>query len=119
MLNLDTHIFIYALLDKLTAKEKELLQKNQWSISAIVIWEMTKLVQRGRVTVDMDDPEFTVALDSVHVWPIDLNVCRAIRSLDFSGDPADEIIAATSLVHNVPLLTRDRQIRSSTKIPLV
>jgi len=30
---------------------------------------------------------------------VDLEICRAIRKLDFTGDPADEIIAATSLVH--------------------
>jgi PIN domain nuclease of toxin-antitoxin system len=39
--------------------------------------------------------------------------------LDFRGDPADEIIAATSVVHRVPLLTRDRRIRGSRIVPLV
>jgi PIN domain nuclease of toxin-antitoxin system len=33
--------------------------------------------------------------------------------MDFKGDPADELIAATSVVHSVPLLTRDRRIRRS------
>jgi PIN domain nuclease of toxin-antitoxin system len=42
----------------------------------------------------------------------------AACQLDFRGDPADEIIAATSLVHNVPLVTRDRVIRSSKVVPL-
>jgi PIN domain nuclease of toxin-antitoxin system len=39
-------------------------------------------------------------------------------ALDFRGDPADEIIAATSVVHRAPLLTRDRQIRRSKVVPL-
>jgi predicted nucleic acid-binding protein len=34
-------------------------------------------------------------------------------ALDFESDPDDEIIAATSLAHNVPLLTRDRRILRS------
>jgi len=38
-------------------------------------------------------------------------------SLDFSLDP-DEIIAATSCVEKLPLLTRDRRIRKSRMIPL-
>jgi predicted nucleic acid-binding protein len=38
--------------------------------------------------------------------------------LDFSADPADELIAATSIVHDVPLVTRDRRIRSSRRVPL-
>lgn len=36
---------------------------------------------------------------------------RAAR--DFRSDPADEIIAVTSLVHRVPLLTRDRLLLES------
>jgi hypothetical protein len=33
-------------------------------------------------------------------------------------DTADELIAATSVVHGVPLLTRDRAIRRSKIVPL-
>jgi PIN domain nuclease of toxin-antitoxin system len=47
-----------------------------------------------------------------------LAVARAIAKLDFESDPADEIIAATSLVHRVPLVTRDRRIRRSKRVPL-
>lgn len=54
----------------------------------------------------------------MHVWPITLEVCRAIEDLDFDSDLADELIAATSLVHNVPLLTRDRKLRRSEVVPL-
>ncbi len=45
--------------------------------------------------------------------------CRAFADLDFRGDPADEIIAATSLAHRVPLVTRDARIRKSRVVPLV
>jgi PIN domain nuclease of toxin-antitoxin system len=38
--------------------------------------------------------------------------------LDFDSDPADEIIAATSLVHRVPLMTRDRKMRRSKLVPI-
>ena len=37
---------------------------------------------------------------------------------DFKGDPADELIAATSVVHDVPLLTRDSVMRQSKIVPL-
>ncbi|HEV3259348.1 MAG TPA: hypothetical protein VG013_20955, partial [Gemmataceae bacterium] len=36
MLNLDTHILVYALQDKLTAGERRLLARNPWSISAMM-----------------------------------------------------------------------------------
>jgi hypothetical protein len=38
--------------------------------------------------------------------------------LDFGSDPADELIGATGLFHEVPLLTRDGKIRKSTVVPL-
>ena len=118
MLNLDTHVLLYALAGRLTAKERRLLESDSWSISAIALWEIAKLEQLGRIEVDLDAPELTRLLSRLHVWPITLDVCRAIRTLDFRGDPADELIAATSLVHRVPLLTRDRQLKRSRLVPL-
>jgi len=118
MLNLDTHILIHALGGTLTAREFRLLSGEPWSISAIAIWEVAKLAQLGRIALDVDSAEFARALSAVHIWPLDLAVCRALKKLDFRGDPADELIAATSLVHNVPLVTRDRRMRQSQIVPL-
>jgi PIN domain nuclease of toxin-antitoxin system len=119
MLNLDTHILLYALAGELTPGETAVLGRDPWSIAGIVLWEIGKLAELGRVEIDLDDPELVRTLARIHVWPLDLDVCRAIRSLDFRGDPADEIIAATSLAHRVPLVTRDRRIRRSRRVPLV
>lgn len=118
MLNLDTHILLLALSGQLTAAERRLLSRDSWSISAIVLWETAKLSQMGRIVLDIHSAEFSRALSGIHIWPLDLAVCRAIASLDFRGDPADEIIAATSVVHRVPLVTRDRRFRSSKVTPL-
>jgi PIN domain nuclease of toxin-antitoxin system len=118
MLNLDTHILLFALAGRPTARERRILSGDTWSVSAICLWEITKLAQLGRIDVDLDDPELTRTLARIHTWPITLDVCRAIRQLDFRGDPADEIIAATSLCHRVPLLTRDHVMRSSRRVPL-
>ena len=118
MLNLDTHILIHALMGKLTARERVLLAGEPWSISAIVLWEVAKLRQRKRISIDLDSAEWSQVLAQVHVWPLDLAVSRAIAKLDFESDPADEIIAATSIVHNVPLVTRDRRILRSKMVPL-
>jgi PIN domain nuclease of toxin-antitoxin system len=118
MLNLDTHILLHALAGSLTAREVRLLEAEPWSVSAIVLWEIAKLAQLGRVEADLDDHELIRVLSRIHLWPLDLEVCRAIRVLDVQGDPADEIIAATSLVHRVPLVTRDRSLRRSKLVPL-
>ena len=118
MLNLDTHILIHALNGQLTVKEREVLANDQWGISAVVIWELSKLAQLGRIDLDIDSADFARALSNIHIWPLDLAVCRQIRALDFRSDPADEIIAATSLVHGAPLVTRDRRLRRSRLVPL-
>lgn len=117
MLNLDTHILIYALEGDLNAFERKLLNQHPWSLSSIVLWELAKLSQRGRISIDLDSPDFTRTLARIRIWPLDLVVCRASTKLDFQSDPADEIIAATSLVHNIPLLTRDKTILQSRLVP--
>lgn len=118
MINLDTHILVRAVSGELRSSERDLLARNRWSVSAIVLWELAKLVQLGRIDMDLEDRDVARALNRVHVWPIDLAVAQASTRLDFESDPADEIIAATSIVHNVPLLTRDRVIRRSKVVPL-
>lgn len=118
MLNLDTHILVFALQGRLRPTEDELLSKSNWSVSSIVLWELAKLVQLGRLEMDLDSARVERALTRIAVWPIDLAVARASTRLDFKGDPADELIAATSLVHEIPLVTRDREIRRSKLVPL-
>jgi PIN domain nuclease of toxin-antitoxin system len=118
MLNLDTHILLYALTDDLTRREAALLSRDTWSISAIVLWEISKLGELGRIELDLEQPQLVRTLARIQIWPLTLDVCRAIRGLDVRGDPADEIICATSIVHGVPLVTRDQRIRRSKRVPL-
>jgi PIN domain nuclease of toxin-antitoxin system len=117
MLNLDTHVLVHALQGTLKARERALLSKNPWSISAIVLWELAKLAQLKRISIDLNSQSFTLALSRIHVWPVNLRLCQQIIGLDFKSDPADEIIAATSIVFHVPLITRDTTILKSKLVP--
>ncbi len=119
MINLDTHILVFALAGELRTQERKLLRDHAWGISGIVMWELAKLVQLGRLRLDLDDRGVRRTLALVYTWPIDLEVAQQSTQLDFKGDPADELIAATSIVHEVPLLTRDRHIRRSKLVPFV
>jgi PIN domain nuclease of toxin-antitoxin system len=116
MLNLDTHILLYALLGKLTRHEKTVLAKHRWGISAIVLWEIAKLHQKGLITLSLDHPLLVRALAQIEIWPLSQEVCRHLHALDFASDPADELIAATSLAHQVPLITRDERMLASKVI---
>jgi PIN domain nuclease of toxin-antitoxin system len=118
MLNLDTHILLHALAGVLKPRERARLTSQPWSISAIVLWEVATLAQLGRIETDLQDPAGVRALARIHVWPITRELALASTQLDIQGDPADELIAATSLVHNVPLLTRDRALLKSRQVPL-
>jgi PIN domain nuclease of toxin-antitoxin system len=119
MLLLDTHILIHAVEGGLAPRERRALSGDAWSIAAVSLWEIAKLAQLGRVEVDVDDPHWERLLARIHVWPVTWAICRRLGGLDFRGDPADELIAATSLEHRIPLLTRDRAIRRSRLLTFV
>jgi len=118
MLNLDTHIFIRALNDDLSRREKALMRSQTCRISSIVLWEFEMLSTQGRIDIGLDTPEVIEALEELTVWDISREVCVAVRRLDFRADPADSLIAATSVVHRAPLLTRDARIMNSRVVPI-
>ena len=117
MLNLDTHILIFLLEGNLNAREQQLITQAPLAISDIVLWELAKLVQLKRITLDLNSPAFHNCLNQLTVIPISLEIARASTQLDFRSDPADELIAATSLITSIPLLTRDHKILGSQLVP--
>lgn len=117
MLNLDTNIIIEGLNGGLTSREIELLENESIAISDIVLWEISKLIQLKRIVLDLESSAFRRLLAQLTVYPITLEIARKSCELDFKSDPADELIAATSIVERIPLLTRDRTILKSRTVP--
>ena len=76
------------------------------------------LFRGHRIPMSLADPDLRRFIGAVRIWPFSVEVALAVVGLDFSSDPADEIIAATSLVHGAPLLTRDDRILRSNITPL-
>jgi predicted nucleic acid-binding protein len=68
--------------------------------------------------LNLGDADLVDVLRRVHVWPLTREIARASARLDVGDDAVDQLIAATSLVHGVPLVTRDRTIRRSKRVPL-
>jgi len=118
MLNLDTHMLVALITGDVSPAELACTINQPLAISDIVLWELAMLVEKGRLAMDLESPEFRAWLRQLTVFPISIEIARQSTHLDFSSDPADEIIAATSLVENIPLLTRDRRIRKSRIVPL-
>jgi PIN domain nuclease of toxin-antitoxin system len=117
MLNLDTHILLLFLDEALTDRERNAIITEGAAISDIVLWELAKLQQKGRASLDLESALFRSFLQNLTVYPITPEIARTSTQLDFSSDLADEIIAATSIVEKIPLLTRDRRIRKSRMVP--
>jgi PIN domain nuclease of toxin-antitoxin system len=76
-----------------------------------VVWEIAKLAQLKRITINLQDQSVVRAMNAVHVGPISIDIAHASTQLGLQVDPADELIAATSIVHRVPLVTQDRKLR--------
>jgi PIN domain nuclease of toxin-antitoxin system len=117
MVNLDTHILLHLAHGSLNTHEKRILSGATLGISSIVLWEIAKLSQLGRIKLDLSDRRMVDLLATCVIWNLDATIAAVSTQLDFRSDPADEIIAATSVVKKVPLLTRDTRIRMSTVVP--
>jgi PIN domain nuclease of toxin-antitoxin system len=84
-------------------------------ISAISCWELAKLVEKGRIGFSI--PTLTWirrSLQEYDVRVVELTAEIAVESTQLKGmhaDPADQIIAATSRVTGMPLLTSDKRLR--------
>lgn len=129
MVLLDTHIWLWWLLGdgslKTTEREalEELALKKSLAISWVSIWETEMLERKGRVNFLPGFPawiEKATHPEIVTVLPVDSAVVIAQRKLPetFHGDPADRLIAATSLLSGYPLATHDQRIVSSGACPI-
>lgn len=94
------------------------------AVSAISAWELATLAARGRLELT-EGPrawvERCVALPFFSFVPVDHRV--ALRSVDFGkvlhADPADRMIVATAIVHDLPLVTKDDRLRNAGLVPTV
>jgi len=65
MLNLDTHILVFCPSGMLTPAEQKVLAAQKWGIADIVFWELSMLIRRGRIILDVADPAVTRSLDQI------------------------------------------------------
>jgi len=94
------------------------------AVSAISCWEVSMLVERGRLELAKDIDEWLdLALhpSGVSLIPISPQIAMASARLPgrFHRDPADQIIVATSRVLNLRLATCDEKIRAYPYVRLL
>ena len=122
----DTHCVIWYLYDdpRLSLRARALIAEaasagDQIGFSSITLAEVVYLGEKGRihpealgrVLATLDEPR-AVLRD----LPLDRAVVAVMPSVDRSDVPdlPDRIIAATARLYEVPVISRDRQIRLST-----
>ena len=124
---IDTHIFLWLMngSNKMPSQALQKIEsciKNEGRIivSAISIWEIGMLVNKGRITLKEPTLQWiNTALNAPYVDLASLSPEIAVEScqlpIEFHGDPADRIIVATSRVLTIPLLTKDAYIHQYAK----
>jgi PIN domain nuclease of toxin-antitoxin system len=72
------------------------------------------LVEYGKLDLKLPIEDWLkIALSHPHLQSIDLTIPIIVKSTQLSGfhkDPADQIIVATSIILEIPLLTADEKI---------
>lgn len=126
----DTCVLIFDALDpkRLTPTAKQALNaaesENQLFCSDISLWEIAMLISKRRLDPGTDMLSFlklTLAARSVQVLPITADIAALSVSLSslIQADPADRIIAATTVFYKAQLITADDQLRQCAEVQTI
>ena len=127
MIVLDTHAWLWWVSDpsRLSrAASRRIRTASQIGISAISCLEVATAVTKGRITLDrevLDWLEQALSLPKVELVPLTPQIAVKATQLGngFPGDPADRVIAATSIVESAPLVTKDSRVHSSGAVTVI
>lgn len=115
---LDTHVWCWYLAgsDRLSGEARSVIEKqtSECWLSSISVWEAGMLIRKGRIRIDTDfDDWLGTAFARLPLQSAPLTFEIAQRSLGIelaTRDPADAFLVATAVVHDLVLVTSDRQL---------
>lgn len=124
MITVDTHIIIWEALDPQRLSKRALQQFKKANDSDgiifcdISLWEISMLISKNRLEIDATYKEFIDLLIKTRnyvIQPITTEIADMSNNLlkSLNSDPADRIIAATSLYTNSGLITADKNLQKS------
>jgi PIN domain nuclease of toxin-antitoxin system len=124
---LDTHIWIWLSLENNTQfsrkAKKAINSAGQKWLSAISCWELAKLVEKKRIGFSIPTLSWIKrSLQEYDIRVAELSPEIAVESTllrGFHKDPADQIIAATSRILGMPLITSDKKILEFSDVETV
>lgn len=121
MIVLDTHVLIWAAQDsrKLGRRAAAMLDDIETTgilwISAMCLWEIAMLDNKGRIELGRDVTSWidaALALPGMKLAPLDPSIAvDTARLPDWEHrDPVDRMLVATARWHSAPLMTADQTI---------
>jgi PIN domain nuclease of toxin-antitoxin system len=121
---LDTHVFLWWAADRSRLSRtaaRVLARAGTLLLADISLREIALLVARGRIELTDDPgPWMDAAIDSMKITVVEISPAIAARSTriapHFHDDPADQLITATAIEFDVPLVTADERLRASPAI---
>ncbi len=130
MIVVDTHVIIWdALKPKLLSKKaknaiNEANVRDGIIFCEISLWEIAMLIKKARISIDTSYQDFIkmVFLSNKYQFKgITPEIAELSTSLpeDINKDPADRIIAATSLIYKSPLITTDKNLLNADSIKTI
>lgn len=122
MILLDTHAWLWWCADpaKLSRPAKQKIRQGEADggvrILSLSCWELAMLVAKGRVGLTMDVQEWIDrTLETMDIQLMEITPKSAVLATRLAGvppaDPVDRLLIATALVHQCPIVTKDRHIR--------
>jgi len=128
MILLDTCAIVWDALDasKLSPDARNTIELNERSliICDISIWEIAMLIKRKRLVLDDTAAGFiNLLLQSRNYFIQEITPEIAELAVNFgseiNNDPADRLIAATSILGNAPIVTADENLRGATMVETI
>lgn len=127
---MDTCAIIWDALEpgKLSAKARKAInkadEKHELLLCDISIWEISMLAKRKRIEVDETPANFVKLILGSRNYTV-VNISPEIAELsvnlddEINSDPADRLIAATSILKRAPVVTVDKNLRDATIVETV
>lgn len=124
----DTHVVLWLTQDQSQLSPaairglSEARQQGSLAIADITLREIAVQIARGRVAVSSPAGVYLRFIETLFtVLPINAQIAErsAQFGANFPKDPADRLIAATTLVHGARLVTKDEEIRGSGEVTCI